>query len=91
MTNYKVDLKYWQFYYHDPNYYQSNQPKEFSVKTDPKDPLSKIKRISYIEYMAEQESLAWQNLGDWYKARGEDNLAQEAYQRSNSLQVTSIK
>lgn len=91
MTNYKLDLKYWQFYYHDPSYYQKSEPKNFSVKLDPKDPLSKSKRISYIKYMADQESLAWSNLGDWYQAKGEANLAQEAYVKSENLKFKSQK
>ncbi|MDQ3239439.1 MAG: DUF2723 domain-containing protein [bacterium] len=85
----EIDLKYWDFYYHDPKFYLKKERPLMSLK-DPSKPGG-INRVPFIQHMINFELQAWKNLGDWYLDRNQCAKAQKSYQKMKTLNPDIFK
>ncbi len=77
--NTDIDLKYWKFTFHDPNYYQKKERPLMSLK-DASAPGG-TRRVQYIQHMINFELQSWKNLGDYYYLKGECKNAVDSYNK----------
>ncbi len=78
-----IDLKYWNFVYHDPAFYLKKERPLMSLK-DPSRPGG-INRVPFLQHMINFELQSWKNLGDLYLKRGECKKAADSYNNMQRL------
>jgi hypothetical protein len=84
-----IDVKYWNFSYHDPKFYQKVERPLMSLKDASKP--GGINRVPFLKHMINFELQAWKNLGDWYIAKGECYAAENAYNKMTIVDPNIFK
>jgi len=79
-----IDLKYWDFKYHDPLFFNKKERALMSLK-DPSKPGG-INRVPFIQHMINFELQSWKNLGDWYIQKHLCDDAKSAYYKMKIVQ-----
>jgi hypothetical protein len=79
-----LDLKYWNFLYHDKHYFTKIERPLMSLK-DPSKPGG-VNRVPFIRHMINFELQSWKNLGDWQFDHQQCQAAVESYQKMELIQ-----
>jgi hypothetical protein len=78
-----IELKHWNFEYHDPHYYLKSERPLMSLK-DPSKPGG-VNRVQFIQHMINYELQSWKNLGDWYLQAYDCTKAEDSYSKIKSI------
>jgi hypothetical protein len=79
-----IELKYWNFQYHDSQFYKKKERSLMSLKDQSKP--GGVNRVPFIQHMINFELQAWKNLGDWYIQQNECDKAEQAYFKMKKVQ-----
>jgi hypothetical protein len=84
-----IELKYWDFQYHDPQFYTKKERPLMSLKDQSKP--GGVNRVPFIQHMINFELQAWKNLGDWYIQQNECDKAEQAYSKMKKVQSNILE